>query len=463
MCPKKKEDTWAIIMMAGMGTRMKSDVPKVLHEVCGLKMGEWVLNACTAAGVKNRVVVVGHHAEEVMAAFQGETFALQHPQKGTGHAVMVGLEKVPQSASTVLILSGDVPCLKPATISRLLKAHKKFQCEALVLSFFPPDPGGYGRIIRDNDGRFTSIVEDKDLKGDLRDTCECNSGIYVFERSALADSLKKVKPSKRSGEYHLPDALQHIMRAGGKVEVVWIEDWMEAAGVNNRAELAEVGHYLRWQIAESHMMKGVTIVDPAATWIGPKVTLGRDCIIMPGSIIMGSTKVGEGSTIGPNSQLENVQVGKKCKIVYSVLENCRVDDGVSIGPFAHIRPGTRIRKGAKVGNFVEMKNTDFGEGSKSGHLTYLGDAIVGNKVNIGAGTITCNFDGEKKNVTVIEDDVFVGSDSILVAPITIGKGAYTAAGSTLTQNVPPGALAVGRAKQVVKEGWVERKKQSNKK
>ena len=454
---KNSKDTWAIIMMAGMGTRMKSKVPKVLHKACGLTLGRWVLDACDTAGVSDRVIVVGHEAEKVMAEFEGESFALQEPQKGTGHAVMVGIEKVSKDAKRVVILSGDVPCLKPDTIGALVRFHSINKCAATVLSFYPPDACGYGRVIRDSEGIFQAIVEDKDLKSAEHEIEECNSGIYVFERDALAKSLKAIKPSSRSGEYHLPDVLPYIMKNKGKVEAVGVPDWMEAMGINTRLELSEASDYLRWQIAEAHMASGVTIVDPATTWISPTVIIGRDSIINPGSILMGSTKIGESCRIGPYSQLENVTVGKRCKIQNSVLEDCRIDDDAKVGPYAHIRPGTRIRKGARAGNFVEMKNTDFGERSKCGHLTYLGDAIVGKDVNVGAGTITCNYDGSSKNQTEIEDGVFIGSDSILVAPIKIGKEAYTAAGSTLTRDVPPRALAFGRAKQVVKEGWVKKK------
>jgi bifunctional UDP-N-acetylglucosamine pyrophosphorylase / glucosamine-1-phosphate N-acetyltransferase len=454
MSPKKLTDTCAIIMMAGMGTRLKSETPKVLHKVCGESLGRWVLDACNFAGLKSRVIVVGHKAEVVQEAFEGETFALQSPQKGTGHAVMVGLKSAPKDAKKIFVLSGDVPCLKPSTIKNILKYHEKSGCKATVLSFFPPDPCGYGRIVRDEDLEFVEIIEDKDLTGDPHELGECNSGIYVFDHAALSVGLSKIKPSKRSGEYHLPDVLTYILKTGGKVDVIPAFDYMEAVGVNNRIELMEASDYLRWQIAEAHMIQGVTIIDPANTWIGPRVIIGKDCTINPGCILMGDTKIGEGSRIGPYAQLENVIAGKNTKIQNSVCEDCRIDEDAKIGPYAHIRPKSRIRKGARVGNFVEMKNTDFGDGSKCGHLTYLGDATVGKECNIGAGTITCNYDGEKKNNTVIEDGVFVGSDSILVAPIKIGKESYTAAGSTLTQDVPPRALAFGRARQSVKEGWV---------
>ena len=455
---RKIADTWALIMMAGMGTRMKSERAKVLHDVCGQNMARWVLDACDEAGLKNRVIVVGHQAEKVIEAFPEEIAAIQKPQKGTGHAVMVGMEKVPANAASVVVLSGDVPCLNSKTLRALVDYHRESKPAATVLTFCPPDPTGYGRIIRNEGDQVLKIVEHKDLRGSQKEIDECNSGIYVFDRAELGRALKSVKPSPRSGEYHLPDVLLQMIESGERVEAVGINEWIEAMGVNNRLELSEASDYLRWRIAENHMAAGVTIVDPGMTWIGPKVKLGRDCTILPGSIIMGGTTIGEGGTIGPYSDLQDVRIGKNCTIAHSVLSECRVDDDVRVGPFAHIRPGTRIRKGAKVGDFVEMKMTDFGERSKCGHLTYLGDAVVGKDVNIGAGTITCNFDGKKKHVTKIEDGVFIGSDCILVAPIKIGKNSYTAAGSTLNEDVPPNSLAFGRAKQSIKKGWTRRKK-----
>lgn len=464
MATTSSKDTWAIVMMAGMGTRMKSDQVKVLHDICGQPMAKWVLDSCDRAGLTNRVIVVGHQAGKLMEKFPGETFAVQEPQKGTGHAVMVGMEKVPLDAKNIVILSGDVPCLDTITIEAMIAYHAENDIAATILSFFPPDPCGYGRIIRDSGDAVLSIVEDKDLKGDQREIEECNSGIYVFDRAKLGNSLAKMEPSERSGEYHLPDAVLNMIesRGVGSVHAVAVDEWMEAMGVNSRVELAEATDFLRWRICEAHMASGVTIVDPPSTWIGPDAKLGRDSVIHPGCIIMGATEIGEGCSIGPYTELQSVIVARNCRIMHSVLEECRIDDDVKIGPYAHIRPGTRIREGARVGNFVEMKKTDFGERSKSGHLTYLGDTVVGKDVNVGAGTITCNFDGESKNVTEIEDGVFVGSDTILVAPIRIGHDAYTAAGSTLTKDVPPFALAFGRARQTVKDDWVKKRKMKKK-
>jgi bifunctional UDP-N-acetylglucosamine pyrophosphorylase/glucosamine-1-phosphate N-acetyltransferase len=455
MAAKKKTDTAVIIMMAGMGTRMKSAIPKVLHHACGQPLGKWVIDSCRKAGLDNRVIVVGHEADTVSATFPDEKFELQSPQHGTGHAVMVGMNGVPKSAKNVLILSGDVPCLQADTISNLIKHHEKKKLSATVLSFFPPEPSHYGRMIRDENFNLQSITESKDLKGDDVYIEECNSGIYVFNRKELDEALGKLKPNEKSGEYHLPDVLDYMLEKGLKIDAVAVEDWMEAMGVNNRVELSEAGDYLRWKIAEKHMLNGVTITDVGTTWIGPDVKIGKDSTIMPGTIIMGQTKIGEGSVIGPYTQATDVSIGKYAVIRQSVLLECQIDDEVTIGPFAHIRPKSRLHKKSHVGNFVEMKKTDFGEGSKSGHLTYLGDTIVGKDVNIGAGTITCNYDGKQKNVTEIGDGTFVGSDSILVAPIKIGKNAYTAAGSTLNQDVPSRALAFGRARQLNKKGWVK--------
>lgn len=458
MPSNKLQDTCAIIMMAGMGTRMKSDLPKVLLEACGKPLAWWVLDSCESAGIKNRILVVGHKAEMVMDRFPDENFVIQKPQKGTGHAVMVGMEKVPKSSKYVLVLSGDVPCLSDVAIREFVKHHKRFNSLATVLTFYPHDPSGYGRIIRNEDGALLGIIEQKDLTSSQEEIEECNSGIYIFNRSELEKALKKLKPSKRSGEYHLPDVLLDFLKSVGAVRAVPIEDPMETLGVNTRLDLSEASDYLRWRAIESHMTNGVTFIDPGSTWVGPEVKIGKDTIVHPGTIIMGVSKIDSGSEIGPYTEILDSKIGPGCHIRHSVLTGCVVDKNVKIGPFAHIRPGTRIRDGAKIGNFVEIKNVDFGKGSKSGHLTYLGDAKIGKDVNIGAGTITCNFDGKKKHETVIGDGTFIGSDSILVAPIKIGDDCYTAAGSTLNQDVPSGSLAFGRARQHVKKGWVRKNK-----
>jgi bifunctional UDP-N-acetylglucosamine pyrophosphorylase/glucosamine-1-phosphate N-acetyltransferase len=358
----------------------------------------------------------------------------------------------------VLVLSGDVPCLSNIAIKELVKFHKRFDATATILSFIPRDPSGYGRIIRDDDGAVLGIIEEKDLSTDQKEIDECNSGIYVFNRAELEAALAKITPNKRSGEYHLPDVLLYFLSTGGLVKAVPIEDPMEALGVNTRLELSEASDYLRWRTIESHMEKGVTFIDPGSTWIGPEVQIGKDTIIYPGTIIMGTSKIDRDCEIGPYSDIRCSRIGARCRIRFSVLLECTIDKHVKIGPYAHIRPGTRIREDARIGNFVEIKNVDFGKGSKSGHLTYLGDAKIGSDVNIGAGTITCNYDGKNKYETIIGDGTFIGSDSILVAPIKIGKNCYTAAGSTLNQDVPSGSLAFGRARQHVKQGWVKKKK-----
>jgi len=301
-----------------------------------------------------------------------------------------------------------------------------------------------------------AIVEQKDLTPQQDDIEECNSGIYIFNRKELDKSLKKIKPNSKSGEYHLPDVLLHMLKSGCAVDAIGVHDWMEATGVNTRLELSEASDYIRWRTIEFHMSRGVTFSDPASAWIGGKVKIGTDTTIQQGSILMGETSVGKNSVIGPYTELVDTKVGNETKIMHSLCEECRIDNGVKIGPYAHLRPGTRVRNGAKIGNFVEMKNTDFGPGSKSGHLTYLGDTVVGKDVNVGAGTITCNYDGISKHVTEIGDNVFLGSNTILVAPIKIGKNVYTAAGSTLTKDVPPNSLAFGRTTQHVKKGWVKK-------
>jgi bifunctional UDP-N-acetylglucosamine pyrophosphorylase/glucosamine-1-phosphate N-acetyltransferase len=454
-------DIHLVILAAGKGTRMKSGMPKVLHRAGDRRLIEHVLRAAASLDATTTVVVVGHMADQVREALPerlGLRFALQEPQLGTGHAVLQAEPHLAGASGTIVLLSGDVPLLRPATLRALVATHERSGAAATVLTARVPDPEGYGRIVR-IDGRIAAIVEHKDASAAERAIDEINSGIYAFAAAPLFDALRSIGSANAQGEYYLPDLVRIYRGRGLNVETVRLEDSREILGVNSRRELADVAAILKTTKNEELMAAGVSIVDPASTWIGPDVAVGRDTVIHPNVYLEGSTRIGERCEIHASVRVvdstldDGVVVNNFC-----VIRESHVRAGAQIGPFAHIRPQSDVGEGAHVGNFTELKKTTLGKGSKANHLSYLGDATIGDKVNIGAGTITCNYDGTHKHQTVIEDGVFIGSDSQLVAPVRVGKGAYVAAGSSIVDDVPPGALGIARGKQVNKDGWVERKK-----
>jgi bifunctional UDP-N-acetylglucosamine pyrophosphorylase/glucosamine-1-phosphate N-acetyltransferase len=452
-------DTHIVILAAGKGTRMKSAMPKVLHRAAGLPLIEWVLRAGDTLAPRSVVVVVGHKAEAVRDAVGnrlGLRFATQEPQLGTGHALLQAEPELAGAAGTLVLLSGDVPLLRPSTLAALVARHREAGAAATVLTAVLDRPEGYGRVVR-RDGRIAAIVEHKDASAAERAIGEINSGIYAFDLAPLFGALRQIGSSNVQGEYYLPDLVRIYRDRGLTVETVTLEDSREVLGVNSRGELAAVGAILRSTRNDELMASGVTLVDPAAVYIDPDVAIGEDTIIHPGVHLEGSTRIGSGCEIHSgvrivNSTIEDgVVVNDFCVILDSTLRR-----GARVGPFAHIRPQSDVGEDAHVGNFVELKKTSMGRGAKANHLAYLGDATIGQKVNVGAGTITCNYDGTAKHPTTIEDGAFIGSDTQLIAPVRIGKGAYVAAGSSITDDVPPGSLAIARGKQVNKEGWVER-------
>ena len=450
-----------VVLAAGKGTRMKSGLPKVLHAAGGLPLIEHVLRTADTLSPTSIVIVVGHQAEAVRGALAGRPnlqFALQEPQLGTGHALLQAGEALAGATGTVVLLSGDVPLLTPATLQALVNRHVETGAAATVLTAMVDDPTGYGRIER-RDGGISAIVEHKDASPEQRQIREVNSGIYAFDLQPLFGSLKQIGSANAQGEYYLPDLVRIYRDRGLTVETVTLDDPGEIFGVNSRKELAQIGQLLKMTRNDGLMASGVTIVDPATAYIGPDVTIAPDTVIHPNVYLEGRTTIGSGCEIQcgvriVNSTLEdNVFVNSYC-----VITDSHVASGAKLGPFAHIRPDSHVGEDAHVGNFVELKKTTLGRGAKANHLAYLGDAVIGEKVNVGAGTITCNYDGKKKHQTTIEDGAFIGSDSQLIAPVTVGKGAYVAAGSSITENVPAGSLAISRGKQINKEGWVDRKK-----
>ncbi len=455
----------AVILAAGQGTRMRSKHAKVLHPVGGRPMLHTVVDTVRQAGFGRIIVVVGHLADQVQAACGdlGVEFVLQAEQLGTGHAVAQAEPLLAGHEGPVLVTYGDTPLFRPQTMANLLARHRAAGAAATLLSAFVDDPTGYGRIVRDAaTGRLVRIVEQKDATPEEAAIREINSGTYCFDGPSLFSALKEVRPQNAQGEYYLTDVLGLLVRDGRPVEVVVAPDAREVLGVNDRVELARAEAILRRRIVEHWMLAGVTVANPDTVYIDPQAVLHKDAVIMPFTFIRGASVIGEDARIGPHAEIEDSEVGPGASVERSVVRGSRIGPGCTVGPFAYLRPGTVLEAKAKAGSFVEIKKSVIGPGSKVPHLSYLGDATVGRDVNVGAGTITCNYDGFGKYPTYIEDGAFIGSNTNLVAPVRIGAGAYTGAGSTITRDVPPDALAVERANQLVKPGWAAKKRQSSK-
>jgi bifunctional UDP-N-acetylglucosamine pyrophosphorylase/glucosamine-1-phosphate N-acetyltransferase len=420
-------------------------------------MIEHVLRTADGLRATSTTVVIGHGAEEMRAALAARPsiqLVLQSPQLGTGHAVLQTESTLAGQSGTVLLLYADVPLLQARTLMRLVEHHQQAKAAATVLTTELPDPYGYGRIVRDAEGRIERIAEERDASASERSVREVNSGLYCFQLSTLFEGLHTLAADNAQGEYYLTDLVAYHRRRRGRVETLALDDPDELRGVNSRADLAELGAVLRARRNRAVMLDGVTLEDPAGTHIDLDATIGAETVIGPGVVLQGSTRVGERCRIHAGVRLTNVAMGNDVTVLdYSVIVDSTVADGARVGPFAHIRPDSVVGEGAHVGNFVELKKTTLGRGAKANHLAYLGDATVGERANIGAGTITCNYDGVSKHRTVIGDEAFIGSDSQLVAPVTVGKGAYVGAGSSITRDVPDDALAVARANQVIKPGW----------
>lgn len=455
-----------VILAAGKGTRMRSDIPKVLHPIAGLSLIERVLRIADALRPASTTVVVGHGAELVQAAVAGHrtpegqappATVVQREQLGTGHALLQAAPLLRDRSGTVVLLSGDVPLLRPATLGSLVGTHRDAEAACTVVTAAVERPFGYGRIVR-SVGRITRIVEERDASNAQRAIKEINSGIYAFDLPGLFDALESIGRANAQGEYYLPD-LVGIFRKRKRTVATWtVEHAEEIRGINSRSELAEVSIMVRQQKNEELMAAGVTLVDPATTYVDADVVVGPDTVIHPCVILEGATRIGGACEIHAGARIVNATIGDRVTVRnHTVITDSTVADGAVLGPFAHVRPGSDVGVEAHVGNFVELKKTSMGAGAKANHLAYLGDATIGAKSNIGAGTITCNYDGRKKHQTVVGEGAFVGSDSTLVAPVTIGDGAYVAAGSSITADVPAGALGIARARQENKEGWVKRR------
>jgi bifunctional UDP-N-acetylglucosamine pyrophosphorylase/glucosamine-1-phosphate N-acetyltransferase len=457
-------ETWAVVLAAGEGKRMRSGQPKILHLLGGRPLVHYPVALVREAGVAGTVVVVAPGAAAVRAALAGlgASFVEQPKPRGTGHALLQARAEVPERATELLLLYGDVPLLARETLAALLARHRARRAAAAVLTFVPPDPAGYGRVLRDRARRVRAIVEERDATPAQRRGRECNSGIYCFDPRWLWPALETVARRafrNAQGELYLTDVIGQLARSGRRVEAVRVADPREVAGVNDRRQLAVLEGLLRERTLDGLMAAGVTVVDPAATYVDATVAVGRDTVLHPGVRLAGRTEIGEGCVIGTGCQVTDTVLGDRVTVrPYCVLDGSRVETDAILGPFARLRPGTLVERGADIGNFIEIKQATIGRGVKAHHVGYIGDATVGEGANIGAGTITCNYDGVRKHRTRIGARAFVGTNSSLVAPLTIGDDAYVGAGSVITQDVPPGALAVERAPQVVKEGWVERRR-----
>jgi len=441
-----------LIMAAGLGTRMRSGKAKVLHQLDGRALIVHVCRAAAALNPRSIYVVVGHQADEVAAAvtkeFPSVNFVPQAQQRGTGDAVLAARDPLAKANSTVLVLSGDVPLVRPETLTALLEqysADESSKASCTILSVKLENPRGYGRIVRDQDGRFEKIVEEKDASDEERQIREINAGLYCFHSTALFEALDRVQPANQQGEYYLTDVPEILRTEGKGVKIYLHPDAREVSGINTRAELAEFENLLRRSAIRRLMTDGgVTFIDPSHAYISADAEVGRDTIIYPGVSIEGNSRIGEGCEIRSGSRITNSVLGNGVIVKdHCIVIDSEIADDCAIGPFAHLRMNSRMEQGAVVGNFVEVKKTQIGRRTKSMHLTYLGDAIIGEKTNIGAGTVTCNYDGKDKHQTIIEDNVRIGSDTMLVAPVRVGSGSITAAGSVVTEDVPPYTLVAG--------------------
>lgn len=447
-----------LILAAGEGSRMKSKLPKVLHKIMGITMVEHVIGAANGAGSDEVAVVIGFKGDEVKEALKDRElkYYLQAKQLGTGHAVMCAEEFIDDNKD-VLILYGDTPLLTSDTLKNLLDFHKKEDNGVTIISAIVDDPAGYGHIVRNENGAFVKNVEHKDATDEEKLVKEINTGVYVFKGASLKKALKKLNNNNAQGEYYLPDTLEILLKDGEGVNAMAVNDVSEFYGVNSRVQLEEASGIMKKRINRYHMENGVTICDSSSTYIAPSVKIGMDTVIYPGTVLEGNTVIGDDCKIGPYTKLTDVVVGDGTEIKFTSGTEATVGKNTTVGPYAYIRPNSKIGDNVKIGDFVEVKNSVIGNGTKVSHLTYIGDSDVGERINFGCGTVTVNYDGKKKFRTTIEDDSFIGCNTNLIAPVTVGKGSYIAAGSTITKDIPEDNLAVARARQQNIKGWKKSK------
>jgi len=441
----------AVILAAGQGTRMKSSLPKVLHPLLGKPMLQYPIEAVSSVSDERPLVVVGHGAPEIQTKFRDlADFVLQEPQLGTGHALQQTETLLKNKADLILVTYGDMPLLTRETFSHLVDMHKNYTGPITMLSMTWDDPRGFGRVIRDAHQNVLAIIEEAQATPEQLSVRELNTGVYCFSAEWLWEALHRI-PLSPKGEYYLTDTVGLAVSDGLSVKALQLEEPLEGIGINTRLHLSEAEKVLRQKILQNWMLEGVTIVDPTRTVIEPDVTIGQDTTIWPDTYLLANTSIGSDCVLGPGAYIKASRIGDRCKVLASIVENAQVEQDVDIGPYAHLRNGAHLAAGVHIGNFGEVKSSYLGPGTKMGHFSYIGDASIGAEVNIGAGTITCNFDGEKKNHTEIGDHVFIGSDTMLVAPVNIGEGARTGAGAVVTKDIPPDTLAVGVPARAIKK------------
>ena len=448
----------ALVLAAGEGTRMKSTVPKVAHRILGEPLVRYVVDAARDAGCERVVVITGHRAEVVEALLNDSETIRQDRQLGTGHAVMCARDALAGVEGSLLVLSGDTPIVRSDTLAGLIALRESSGAALTLLTTHLHDPSGYGRIVRDRDGAVSGIVEHKDLAPDQHALNEVNTGTYCFDAAVMFAHLDRLTTQNAQGEYYLTDLVRVFNDEGLLVTALAADEPLETLGINSRVQLAEAARVLQQRINTRHMLQGVTMTAPDLVWVGPHVTLGRDVELLPMTFLLGTTSIGDGAVIGPNSRVTDSVVGAEAWVDSSVVVEAVVGAEAKVGPVAYLRPGAVLEARAKAGTCVEIKKSHIGEGSKIPHLSYIGDAVIGAGVNVGAGTITCNYDGFSKNTTVVEDGAFIGSDTMLVAPVRIGQDAVTGAGSAISRDVPAGALGIERAEQRNVDGWTAKRR-----
>lgn len=452
-------NTYAIVLAAGQGTRMKSDLYKVLHPVCGKAMVAHVIDSILNIGATRVVTIVGHGAEKVSSTLgEKSEYAVQNEQLGTAHAVQQAEELLGDLEGTTIVICGDTPLIRTETMESLIAHHNTTGAQATILTAIADDPTGYGRIIRGEDNQVLRNVEHKDATAEEQQVKEINTGTYCFSNKVLFETLKKVKNDNAQGEYYLPDVIGILQAEGSLVSAHIVEDFSETLGINDRVVLSQAEGVMRKRIIEKHMRNGVTVINPENTYVSTDTIIGQDTILQPGVMIEGKTVIGKRCTVGPNSHIVDSVLEDDITVHSSVILQSKVGASTVIGPYAHIRPESDLGEGVRIGNFVEVKKSVVGNSSKVSHLSYIGDANIGEKVNVGCGTITVNYDGKNKYTTTIEDEVFVGCNVNLIAPVTVKEGSFVAAGSTISKDVPENALAIGRARQENKEDYVKKLK-----
>lgn len=450
-------DVCAVVMAAGEGKRMNTNHSKVVQRAAGRPIILWVAKALRGVGAKEQVYIVGHRQEEVRAVLgEDVAFVLQEKQLGTGHAVMQAGPFLEGRNGCTIVLPGDAPLITSETLRAAIELFENGDFGAVVVSAIADNPSGYGRVVRDEEGNVTRIVEDRDATGEEKNIKEINSSVYCFRTPLLVSALGRIDSKNAQKEYYLPDTIEILIRDGYKVGA-YIADFNETRGVNDRAELQQVGKILNRYVCEKHMKNGVQIIDTETTWIDDTVQIGRDSVLLPGTILHGKTVIGEECLIGENTRIDDSTVADGTTAENSVLRECVVGKNCRIGPFSHIRPETVLGDNVTVGAYVEVKNSTVGDFSRARHLTYIGDSVVGKNVNFGCGTVTCNYDGLDKSACIIRDNVFIGGNSNLISPVTLNENSYVAAGSTITDDVPELSLAIARSQQVNKENWVVKK------